>query len=187
MCTVSQQHRETRSGRRMKAIVYDTYGPPEVWRIVEVPKPAVRAGDVLIRIHSTAITRTDCEIRDANRKGGPLVSAMSRLVSGGRRPRQPILGKDFAGVVEVVGPGVDEFKPGDRVFGSTWFRFGALAELVALPKTARIAEMPGSMTFDEAAAICDGALYALWPLKLARIQPGEAVLVYGSSGAIGTA
>jgi NADPH:quinone reductase-like Zn-dependent oxidoreductase len=171
----------------MKAIVYDTYGPPEVWRIADVPKPAASASEVLIRIHSAAITRTDCETRDANRKAGPLVSVISRLVSGVRRPRQPILGKDFAGVVEEVGPGVDEFKPGDRVFGSTGFRFGAFAELIALPETARMSQMPASISFDEGAAICDGGLYALWPLKLARIQPGEGVLVYGSSGAIGAA
>ena len=171
----------------MKAIVYDTYGPPEVWRIAEVPRPAAGASDVLIRIHSAAITRTDCETRDANRKGGPLVAALSRLVSGVRRPRQPILGKDFAGVVEEVGPRVDEFKPGDRIFGSTGFRFGTFAELIALPETTRITHMPASITFDEGAAICDGGLYALWPLKLARIKPGEAVLVFGSSGAIGTA
>jgi NADPH:quinone reductase-like Zn-dependent oxidoreductase len=171
----------------VKAIVYDTYGTPDVWRIADLPEPAASAGEILIRIHSTAITRTDCETRDANRKGGPLVSVISRLVSGIRRPRQPILGKDFAGVVEEVGSGVGEYKPGDRVFGSTGFRFGAFAERIALPETARITQMPASMTFDQGAAICDGGLYALWPLKLARIQPREAVLVYGSSGAIGTA
>jgi len=90
-------------------------------------------------------------------------------------------------VVEQVGPDVDEFKPGDRVFGSTGFRFGTFAELIALPETARMTHMPASMTFNEGAAICDGGLYALWPLKLARIRPREAVLVSGSSGAIGTA
>jgi NADPH:quinone reductase-like Zn-dependent oxidoreductase len=171
----------------MKAIVYDTYGAPEVWRVAAVPRPSARLGEVLIRIHSAAITRTDCETRDANRKAGTLVSGISRLVSGVSRPRQPILGKDFAGVVEEVGPGVVEFKPGDRVFGDTGFRFGCFAEFTVLPETARITQMPGSMSFDEGAAICDGGLFALWPLKLARVQAGEAVLVYGSSGAIGTA
>jgi NADPH:quinone reductase-like Zn-dependent oxidoreductase len=171
----------------VRAIVYESYGPPEVWRVADIPQPAPRAGEVLIRIYATSITRTDCETRDANRKAGPLVSVISRLVSGVRRPRQPILGKDLAGVVEEVGPSVAEFKAGDRVFGSTGFRFGAFAEFIAVPEKARIAKMPTSVTFDEAAAICDGGLYALWPLKLARIQPGESVLVYGSSGAIGTA
>ncbi len=171
----------------MKAIVYEKYGPPEVWRIADVTKPSASAGQILIRIHAAAITRTDCETRDANRKAGPLVSVISRLVSGVLWPRQPILVKDFAGVVEEAGPGVDEFRPGDRVFGSTGFRFGTFAELAVLPETARMSQMPASMTFDEGAAISDGGLYALWPLKLARIQPGEAVLVYGSSGAIGTA
>src|SRR5260370_688632 len=112
----------------MKAIVYDSYGPPEVWRIAQVPAPSAKAGEVFIRIFSTAVTRADCETRDANRRAGPLISGISRLVSGARRPRQPILGKDFAGVVEEVGTGVREFKPGDRVFGDTGFRFGAFAE-----------------------------------------------------------
>lgn len=171
----------------MKAIVYTTYGPPDVWRLQEVPKPEPKEGGVLIRIHSSAVTRTDCEMREANRKSGAMVSAISRLVSGVRKPRQPILGKDLAGVVTEVVPGVGEFKVGDRVFGSAGFRFGAFAEYVALPESSRIAAMPESMSFDEGAAICDGGLYALWPLKLARIQAGESVLVYGSSGAIGTA
>jgi NADPH:quinone reductase-like Zn-dependent oxidoreductase len=115
------------------------------------------------------------------------VSGISRLVSGVRKPRQPILGKDFAGVVEEVGAGVAEFKPGDRVFGDTGFGFGGFAELMAVSQSAHMSHMPSAMTFDEGAAICDGGLYALWPLKLARIHPGEAVLVYGSSGAIGSA
>ena len=171
----------------LRAIVYDSYGPPEVWRIADLSKPEARVGEVLIRVHSTAITRTDCETRDANRKAGPLVSLISRLVSGLSKPRQPILGKDFAGVVEQVGPGVNDFKLGDRVFGSTGSRFGAFAELMVLPQTAHMTHMPALMTFDEGASICDGGLYALWPLKLAHIQPGESALVYGGSGAIGTA
>jgi NADPH:quinone reductase-like Zn-dependent oxidoreductase len=171
----------------MRAIVYDSYGPPEVWRITDVAKSEAGPGEVLVRIHSAALTRTDCETRDANRKAGPLVSLISRLVSGLSKPRKQILGKDFAGVVEQVGSGVDDFKRGDRVFGSAGFRFGAFAEFMVLPQSAHMTQMPASTTFDEGASICDGGLYALWPLKLARIQPGEAVMVYGASGAIGTA
>ena len=171
----------------MRAIVYDKYGPPEVWRIADVPKPEARTGDVLVRIRSTALTRTDCETRDANRKAGPLVSLMSRLVSGLPKPRKQILGKDFAGVVEEVGPSVTDFRPGDRVFGSAGFRFGAFADFMVVSQTAHMTQMPGSTTFDEGASICDGGLYALWPLKLAHVKPGESVLVYGGSGAIGTA
>lgn len=171
----------------MRAIVYDSYGPAEVWQLADVSKPEARAGEVLIRIHSAALTRTDCETRDANRKAGALVSLLSRLVSGVPKPRKQILGKDFAGVVEEVGPGVHDFQPGDRVFGSAGFRFGAFAEFMVLPQTAHMTQLPASTTFDEGASICDGGLYALWPLKFARIQPGERVLVYGASGAIGTA
>jgi NADPH:quinone reductase-like Zn-dependent oxidoreductase len=112
---------------------------------------------------------------------------MSRLVSGLRRPRHRILGTEFAGEVEVVGAAVSEFAVGDRVFGTTGLRFGAHAEYIAMPVSARIAHMPTSMSFEEAAPICDGALNALTCLKQADLRPGRTILIYGASGAIGTA
>ena len=111
----------------------------------------------------------------------------SRLVSGLRRPRQRILGSEFAGVVEAVGAAVSEFAVGDRVFGNTGLGFGAYAEFIAIPENARIAHMPAGMSFEEAAPICDGALNALTCLKQADLRKGRRILIYGASGAIGTA
>src|SRR5690348_16774160 len=101
----------------MRAVVYERYGPPEVLRIQDVPRPALQPDELLVRVHAVAVTRADVATREANRRSGPLVSAISRLVSGVRRPRQPILGSEFAGTVEDAGPVVTELKPGAQVFG----------------------------------------------------------------------
>jgi len=171
----------------VRAIVYDRYGPPDVLRIDNVADPTPAADEVLIRVHSAALTRADCATRDANRKSGPFVSAISRLVSGVRRPRQRILGSEFAGVVEHVGADVKRFQPGDRVFGNTGFRFGAHAELLTMKHDARLAILPAQTSFDEGAATTDGGLNSLWCLRRGGVKKGDEVLVYGASGAIGTA
>jgi len=162
----------------MKAIVYDHYGPPDVLHIEEVAKPAPNENEVLVKVHAVAVTRADCATRDANRKSGALVTVISRLVSGVRRPRQRILGTEFAGVVEATG---------ERVFGSTGFRFGAYAEYVSIKQSSRMSTMPGNVSFEQAAAVTDGGLNALWCLRWTNPHPDQKVLVYGASGAIGTA
>lgn len=171
----------------MKAVVYDAYGPPDVLRIEDVPRPSPLADEVLVRVHAVAVTRADCATRDANRKGGAVATTISRLVSGVRRPRQRILGGEFAGVVEETGSAVAQLKAGDAVFGSTGFAFGAYAEYLCIREKARVAPMPAGATFEQAAPICDGGQYALWSLRQADLAAGQAVLVYGASGAIGTA
>ncbi len=171
----------------MRAVVYDHYGPPEVLRIEEVSQPVTKEDEVLVKIHATTVNRMDVHTREANRRGGLAVSVLSRLVSGVRAPRQRILGSEFAGEVAEVGAAVTEFAVGDRVFGNTGLGFGAHAEFICMSESARIAKMPAGMTFEQAAPICDGALNALWCLRLARLQPGSTVLIYGASGAIGTA
>ncbi len=171
----------------MKAVVYDTYGPPDVLRLADVPRPVPRDDEVLVRIHAVAVTRADCATREANRRGGLAVTLLSRLISGVRRPRQPILGSELAGEVETAGATVSEFAVGDQVFGSTGFRFGAHAEFTCIPESARIAHKPAGMSFEEAAAICDGGLNALWCLRLSGLRAGQRILIYGASGAIGTA
>jgi NADPH:quinone reductase-like Zn-dependent oxidoreductase len=171
----------------MRAVVYDRYGPPEVLRIEEVERPIPNDDEVLVRIHAAAVTRADCATREANRRGGRFAELLSRAVFGLRRPRQRILGTEFAGVVETAGRLVTEFVVGDRVFGSSGFRFGAHAEFIALPGSARIAHMPTGMSFEEAASVSDGGLNALWCLRLADLGKGHRALIYGASGAIGTA
>src|SRR5439155_14640157 len=115
------------------------------------------------------------------------ISLISRAISGFPRPRQPVLGSEFAGEVADVGSAVTEFRAGDRVFGSTGFRFGANAEFLRVKERARIAQMPADMSFEDAAAIPDGALNSLWCLRGADLKKGQRILIYGASGAIGTA
>ncbi|HEX7734613.1 MAG TPA: NAD(P)-dependent alcohol dehydrogenase [Ktedonobacteraceae bacterium] len=171
----------------MRAVVYDRYGPPDVLRLEDVERPVPKEDEVLVKIHATVVTRADCATREANRRSGLAVTLLSRVISGVRRPKQPILGTELAGVVEAVGAAVNEFAVGDHVFGSSGFRFGAYAEFICMPENARIALMPTGMSFEKAAAICDGGLNALWCLRLANLREGQKILIYGASGAIGTA
>ena len=171
----------------MRAVVYDRYGPPEVLRLEEIERPVPNEDEVLIRIHATTVTRADCATREANRRGGLVVTLISRLISGIRRPRQRILGTELAGEVEAVGAAVSEFTVGDHVFGTSGFRFGAHAEFICMRESARIVHKPVGMTFEEAATVCDGALNSLWCLRGANLRKGQRILIYGASGAIGTA
>jgi NADPH:quinone reductase-like Zn-dependent oxidoreductase len=171
----------------VKAVVYDKYGPPDVLRLEEVARPVPKEDEVLIKVRATTVTRADVHTREANRSSGRAMTLLSRLISGVRRPRQRILGREFAGEVEAVGAAVREFAFGDRVFGLSGLTFGAHAEFMCMRESARIAHMPAGMSFEEAAPICDGALNALMCLKQADLRKGRTILVYGASGAIGTA
>ncbi len=162
----------------MRAVVYDRYGPPEVLRLEEVARPTPEAGQLLVKIHATTVTRTDTGLRSAE-------YFISRLVTGLLRPKQQILGSEFAGEVEAVGPAVTEFAVDDEVFGVTGR--GAHAELLAVPETGAVAHKPAGMSFEEAAAVCDGAALALACLRKAELQEGQSILVYGASGSVGTA
>ena len=165
----------------MKAVVIDRYGPAEVQRIEEVERPVPKDDEVLVKIYATTVTRTDTGIRAAE-------PFLIRLFFGLRRPKQPILGTELAGEIESVGAAVTKFAVGDRVFGSTnAFRTGTHAEYICLRETAPIAHMPAGLTFEEAAAVTDGAILALMCLDAAHIHKGQKMLIYGASGAIGTA
>jgi NADPH:quinone reductase-like Zn-dependent oxidoreductase len=171
----------------MRAVVYDRYGPPDVLRLEDVKQPVPQEDEVLVKIHATTVNRADCATREANRRSGLAVMLLSRSISGFRRPKQRILGTELAGEVAVVGAAVSEFAVGDHVFGTSGFRFGAHAEFICMRESARIAHMPTNMSFEEAAAVCDGALNALWCLRGADLRKGQRILIYGASGSIGTA
>jgi len=171
----------------MRAVVYDRYGPPEVLRLEDVEPPVPAEDEMLIKVHATTVNRLDVHTREANRKSGPAVSVLSRLVSGVTGPRQRILGSEFAGEVVAAGATVKEFAVGDRVFGNSGLRFGAHAEYMCIGASARMAVVPAGMTFEEAAPITDGALNALTCLKAGDLRKGRTILIYGASGAIGTA
>jgi NADPH:quinone reductase-like Zn-dependent oxidoreductase len=162
----------------MKAVVYDRYGPPEVQRLEDVERPVPNDDEVLVRIHATTVNRTDCGWRGAT-------PFFTRYFTGWRRPRRRILGMELAGEVEAVGAGVGEFQVGDEIFGVKGF--GAHAEFVCVPESAGVAHKPAGMTFDEAAAVCDGGSIALACLRKADLREGRSILIYGATGSIGTA
>ena len=164
----------------MKAAVSTGYGPPEVVRIAEVEKPTAGDNDVLVKVHATTVNRTDCGVRG----GKPFVL---RFFTGLVRPRATVLGTEFAGEVEAVGGGVTSFQVGDRVFGYNEGPFGAHAEYVVIRDLDRLATMPTNLTYEEAAPGTEGSHYALGLIKVAKIQSGQDVLVYGATGAIGSA
>ncbi len=163
----------------MKAIVCTKYGAPEFLQMQEVEKPSPKDNDILIKIHATSVSSGDARMRRAD----PFVI---RLIFGFKRPRKPVLGVVVAGEVEAIGKSVSKYKPGDQVFGSSGMNFGAHAEYVAVPEDAVLALKPGNMTYEEAAAIPFGATASMHFLRIANIQQGQKVLIYGASGALGT-
>src|SRR5258705_13441949 len=122
----------------MKAVVYGRYGPPDVLRLADVERPVPGEDEVLVKVKATTVNRTDVHIREANRRSGLVASFLSRMVSGFPRPRQRILGNEFAGEVESVGAAVTEYAAGDRVFGTTKLRVGAYAEVMCVRESDRI-------------------------------------------------
>jgi NADPH:quinone reductase-like Zn-dependent oxidoreductase len=167
----------------MKAVVHDRYGPPEVLRVENVERPVPKDDEVLIRIHATTVNRTDCHVRRAD-------PFFWRVYAGLRRPKWRTLGTELAGEVEAVGPAVTRFEVGDEVFGAMAFLaegFGTNAEYVCKRERGALAHKPSGVSFEEAAAVCDGALAALACVRRADLRQGRSILVYGASGSIGTA
>ena len=170
----------------MKAIVYTEYGAPEVLQLKEVEKPSPKANEVLIRIFATAATSSD-----ANARGFVFVprgfKLLSRMVFGIRRPRKEIIGLDLAGEIESVGRDVSLFKKGDQVFGIDGGGLGAYAEYVCRPEEGALTHKPTNMSYEEAAAVPNGGLTALFFLReKGKIQSGQKVLINGASGMVGT-
>jgi NADPH:quinone reductase-like Zn-dependent oxidoreductase len=162
----------------VRAVVHDRYGPPEVWRLEEVEQPVPAEDEVLVKIHVTTVNRTDCGLRSAE-------YFVSRFFTGLRRPKQRILGMELAGEVAAVGSAVTEFQVGDQVFGIG--TFGAHAEFKAMRESAPLAHKPAGLTFEDAAAVCDGACSTLSMLRNADLRAGRSIVVYGASGSIGSA
>lgn len=172
----------------MKAVVYTSYGPPEVLKVVEMEKPQPKKDELLVRIHAATVTSGDVRLRASDFP--PLLWLPARLIFGLFKPRKKILGHEFAGVVVAVGKHITKFKPGDAVFGTTtMLPMGSHAEYICLPETWKngvIALKPNNLTFEEAAALPIGAMTALFLLRKAKIVQGQEVLVYGASGSVGS-
>lgn len=164
----------------MKAIVCTKSGPPDVLHLREVEKPAPKAGDVLIKVHAATVTAGDVVLRKIPR----LLYIPMRLMG---LKRKEIPGHEFAGEIEAVGANVIRYAPGERVFGTTTgLSAGSYAEYVCLPADGMLATVPADVTYEEAAAVPIGGLTALHYLRLANVQRGQKVLIYGASGSVGT-
>jgi NADPH:quinone reductase-like Zn-dependent oxidoreductase len=177
----------------MKAIVYTEYGPPDVLHLAEAPQPTPQENEILIRVRAASVSFGDLMARNF---GNVSVSEfnmpapfyyLARMTFGWSKPKQPILGSEFAGEVAAVGNAVTRFKPGDAVFGYRGQQMGAYAEYLVMPGDGMVAHKPANLSDAEAAVAPYGGLTALTLLRQVNLQPGQRVLVNGASGGIGSA
>lgn len=164
----------------MRAAVHTQYGPPDVVRIIDIPRPSPNRDEILVKVRATTVNRTDCGFRSAE-------YFISRFFSGLFRPKYTTLGCEFAGEIAAVGNDVKNFSVGQKVVGFNDIRFGGHAEYMVVNHNAAIGIMPASMTFEEAAPILEGSHYALCDIRAAGIAPGQRWLINGGTGAIGSA
>ena len=170
----------------MKAATVRRYGPPEGVTLEDLPTPRPKPGEVRIRVTAAAVTAADARLRanDAPRGFGLIM----RLITGVIRPRHPVPGMEFGGVVDALGAGVTAFKPGQRVFGTTGLKGGAHAEFLTIRADGKLFPLPDSLTDIDGAAFFFGGLTAAdFLLDKAALQPGERVLINGATGSVGTA
>jgi NADPH:quinone reductase-like Zn-dependent oxidoreductase len=175
----------------MKAVVCTKYGPPEVLQYKEVEKPAPKDNEVLVKVHATAVTISDCLVRSG--KVNILLWIPMRIYVGFKRPRKPILGLELSGQIEATGKDIKRFKKGDQIFAFTGKRFGAYAEYACLPEDGLsmpsdtiMTIKPSNISFKEAATVPSRGTLALYFLRKGNIQKGQKVLIYGASGGVGT-
>lgn len=164
----------------MKAIVHTRYGPPEVAGLMEIDKPVPKDNEVLVKVYASTVNRTDAGFRSAE-------YFISRFWSGLLKPKYQVLGCEFSGVIEETGKNVTTFKKGDKVFGYNDQTFGGHGEYLTIAEKDAITGLPNNLSFIEAAPISEGAHYALNNIRASKVEKGQDVLVYGATGAIGSA
>ncbi|MBL6981625.1 MAG: NAD(P)-dependent alcohol dehydrogenase [Anaerolineales bacterium] len=176
----------------MKAIVSTKYGPPEVLELKDVEKPDPKENEILVKIQATSVNYGDLLARRFNQISPgefnmPLLFWLpAKIFFGLRTPNIKILGSEFAGEIESIGPSVTRFKPGDQVFGYLGQNMGAYAEYLCMPEDRMVAIKPANLTYEESATVPMGAIMALSLLRRVNIQPGQRVLINGASGGIGS-
>lgn len=164
----------------MRAAIYKHYGKPEVVQIAQILKPVPKPNEVLVEVHYSTINRTDCAFRSAE-------NMISRLFSGFWRPKQPVLGCEFSGIITATGEEVTRFQVGEAVFGFDEQKFGSHAAFKTIAENGAIAKKPASIEMSHAAALLEGSHYALVNIRATKTHKGQTVLVYGATGAIGSA
>jgi len=172
---------------KMKAVICPKYGPPDVLTIQELPKPVPKKNEVLIKIVASTVNTGDVRIRGLKVKG--FMKFVMRLMLGFTKPRKPVLGVVFSGIVEQIGENASQFKVGDEVYGATGLNQGCHAEFLCISENKVITNKPKNASFEEAAALPFGgqtAIYFLRKGKIAEINDPE-VLIYGATGSVGTA
>jgi len=172
---------------KMKAAICTKYGAPEVLKIMEIEKPTPKDNDVLIKIMASAVNYGDTRVRRLDEKG--ILKIVMPFVLGFGKPRKPVLGASFSGIIEQTGKNANRFSVGDEVYGLSGWKMGTFAEYVTIPEKGMIAKKPSNATFEEAAALPFGAHTAIYFLEKAKIQEkaNPKVLIYGATGAVGTA
>jgi NADPH:quinone reductase-like Zn-dependent oxidoreductase len=162
----------------VKAVVYTEYGPPEVLQLKEVEKPVPTDDEVLIKLHAVSVNRSDWE--------GLIGKPLYARIGGLRKPRHQILGSDIAGRVEAAGRNIEQFKPGDDVFGDIIWRMGGFAEYVCAREKS-LAPKPDGLTFEQVAALPQAAVIALQGMRdKGQVKPGQSVLINGAGGGAGS-
>lgn len=164
----------------MKALVYTKYGSTDVLNLKDVEKPIPKDNQLLIRVYASTVNRTDCAIL----RGKPF---FMRFVTGLFWPKKKILGTDFAGQIEAIGNDVKSYKVGDKVFGFDDLGLGSHAQYIALAMDKALQTVPKNISYQQAAASCEGAYYALNFINKVNIKSNQTILVNGASGAIGSA
>lgn len=168
----------------MKAVICTTYGPPEVLKFIELPKPQPKDNEICIQIKATTVAVADSRIRGFRVPAAVWIPA--RIVLGIKKPKKPVLGVELAGEIESVGKNVTRFKIGDKIFAATLQNFGAHAEYICLSQEGPVAIIPKNMSLEEATALPIGARTAMHFLERGKITKGQKVLIYGASGSVGT-
>jgi NADPH:quinone reductase-like Zn-dependent oxidoreductase len=176
----------------MKAIVYTKYGSPDVLQLKEVETPVPKDNEILIRVCATPVNYGDITAR--NFRNIPprefnmpiLLWFPARIAFGLRKPKNSILGSEFAGEIEAIGKDVKKFRKGDQVFGYLGMKMGANAEYLCMPENGMLGIKPANMNYEEASAVPYGGIMALSLLRKVSMQSGHKVLINGASGGIGS-
>jgi len=177
----------------MKAIVFTSYGPPDVLKLKEIDKPIPKDKEVLIKVHASSVNYGDLlarsygavSPRDFNMPS--LFWLLAKLYFGFRAPKKSILGNEFAGEVESVGKEVTLYKAGDQVFGSLGQSMGAYAEYICISENSVMTAKPANVSYEQAAVIPMGAIMAIYILRRVNVHSGQKILINGASGSIGSA